>query len=316
MEGNNKSNNKSKKILIVIILMVLLISSTFIRYFSNSSSAVIATEVEKTLGLISSNNPIYSLLDVEISKKSVKRAIIEARRFEEEEKIRLQKINNKKEELLRKEEERKREEEKRMREEEILRNSKIAYLTFDDGPSLIVTPAILDILKSYDIKATFFVLGKMAAINPDILKRIHNDGHSIGHHSYSHNYNYIYKNIDNFLEEINKTDNLFKDIIGDEFETKLLRLPGGSFEKYKHKYVKAAEEAGYTNYDWNALNGDAESVQPTKDRLISRLKSTIKDRKEVIILMHDTDTKVTTVDTLPEIIEYLIGKGYIFRPLD
>ena len=70
-----------------------------------------------------------------------------------------------------------------------------------------------------------------------------------------------------------------------------------------------------TNYDWNALNGDAEVKNPTKNRLISRLKATVKGRKEVIILMHDTDVKKATVEALPEIIEYLIEQGYVFKPL-
>lgn len=304
-----KSKTNTIKIILFIILMLLIISGISILYFSNSSSAVVAVNVEETLDLIGDNNPLYIMVEEEVNKIQMEKAILEARKFEEEESRRIEEEINKKEELIKKAQEKK-------IEEEIAKNQKIAYLTFDDGPSDKVTSDILDILDEYEIKGTFFVLGKMAANNPDLLKRIYDEGHSIGHHSYSHNYNYIYSNTDNFLEEINRTEKVFKEIIGENFETNLLRLPGGSFEKYKHKYVVAASEAGFISYDWNALNGDAESLQPTKEQLINRLKSTIKDRKEVIILMHDSDTKRATVDALPEIIEYLKDKDYVFKPLE
>lgn len=89
-------------------------------------------------------------------------------------------------------------------------NNKIAYLSFDDGPSKTVTPQILKTLDKYGIKATFFVLGSMAEKNPSILKSIYSKGHSIGHHSYSHNYKYIYSSYNNFLGEINRTEKIFK----------------------------------------------------------------------------------------------------------
>ena len=65
-----------------------------------------------------------------------------------------------------------------------------------------MTPQILDILNEYNIKATFFVIGNLAEKNPDMIKRINEEGHAIGNHTYSHNYNYIYKNTTNFLNEL------------------------------------------------------------------------------------------------------------------
>ena len=107
-----------------------------------------------------------------------------------------------------------------------------------------------------------------------------------------------------------------KEVLGEDFETKLLRLPGGSFEKHKQKFLKAATDKGYKNYNWNALNGDAEGIDLPKNKLIDRLKATAKGKKEIIILMHDSDSKKTTVEALPEIIDYLIEEGYEFRVLD
>lgn len=195
-------------------------------------------------------------------------------------------------------------------------NVKVAYLTFDDGPSTTVTPQILDILNEYDIKATFFVLGKMAEKNPDILKRIQAEGHSIGNHTYSHNYKYIYKNMDNFLGELNKTDEVFKSILGEEFATSLLRFPGGSFEKYKQKYKIAAEKLDYRVYDWNALSGDSEAKNVSVDKQISRLKQTTRGQKKLLVLMHDTYGKETTAKALPSMIDYLIENGYTFDKLE
>ncbi len=193
--------------------------------------------------------------------------------------------------------------------------NKVAYLTFDDGPTKTITPKILKILDDYDIKATFFVLGSMAEKNPQILKSIKSKGHSIGHHSYSHNYKYIYSNVSNFLGEINKTSKTFKNILGKDFNTSLLRFPGGSFEAYKQASKKIVISKGYKVYDWNALNGDSEYKNVPVNKLISRLKTTVRGQKELIVLMHDSSGKETTVKALPTIIEYLKGKGYTFEVL-
>lgn len=195
-------------------------------------------------------------------------------------------------------------------------SGKIAYLTFDDGPSTTVTPEILDILNKYDIRATFFVLGTMAEQNPDILKRIQEEGHSIGNHTYSHKYDYLYRNMDNFLGELNKTDRILKGILGEDFKTRLLRFPGGSFENYKQKYKDKAESLGYRVYDWNALNGDSESSGRSVESLIGRLKETSRGQKELVVLMHDTYGKENTAKALPSIIDYLKAEGYGFGKLE
>jgi len=194
-------------------------------------------------------------------------------------------------------------------------NRKIAYLTFDDGPSTKVTPQILDVLDKYNVKATFFVIGNLAEQNPDLIKRINESGHAIGNHSYSHSYKHIYKNTTNFLNELKATENVLKNILGEDYETKVIRFPGGSFGQQKAVFRKAVVDNGYSYYDWNALNGDAEGKSFPKDRLVQRLKSTANGQKELVILMHDMGAKQTTVDALPEIIEYLQENGYEFEVL-
>ncbi|ERI92455.1 polysaccharide deacetylase [Clostridiales bacterium oral taxon 876 str. F0540] len=192
------------------------------------------------------------------------------------------------------------------------KGDKIAYLTFDDGPSYKVTPAVLDILKKENIKATFFVVGQTVKSNPELLKREKAEGHTIGNHTYSHNYKYLYSNTSNFLEDLKKNDSIIKSVIGD-YNDKLIRFPGGSFGK--QAYQKAAEEAGYTYIDWNCLSGDAESKKKSVEQLIQGVKSTARGQHQLTILMHDTAGKETTAEALPKIIEYLKGQGYKFEVL-
>jgi peptidoglycan-N-acetylglucosamine deacetylase len=192
---------------------------------------------------------------------------------------------------------------------------KTAYLTFDDGPSQEVTPKILDILDSNNVKATFFVIGYMVDRNKDLLLREWNDGQSIGNHSYSHSYKSLYSNQADFISDIDKCEAEIKSIIGSGYNNKLLRFPGGSFGSKLQPYRAEAVKDGYHYVDWNALNGDAESNNVSVDKLIQRLKETTNGKEHVVILMHDAASKETTVQALPQIIEYLKQQGYVFKTL-
>lgn len=191
------------------------------------------------------------------------------------------------------------------------KNIKTAYLTFDDGPSKEITPLILDILQKYNVKATFFVLGGMVQNNGPILSREFNEGHSVGNHTYSHQYNYIYASPERLLGEINKTDDLIKAVFPD-YKEKIFRFPGGSFDK-SQKFKDSVTNAGYKYVDWNCLNGDAEGINIPAEKLFYRFKNTLQHNNPVIILMHDSSTKSTTVQALPQIIEYLKAQGFEFR---
>lgn len=191
---------------------------------------------------------------------------------------------------------------------------KIAYLTFDDGPSTNVTPRILNTLDEYNIKATFFVTGANANSHNDLIKQIYEKGHVIANHSYSHNYNAIYSSTTALINEIQKTYDTIKKIIP-SYDTKIFRFPGGSYGK-DNSFKLAVEKENYVYFDWNALNGDAEGYLLNKDKLIERTKETVQKQLSVIILMHDASVKTTTADSLPEIIQYLIDNGYEFRTLE
>lgn len=193
--------------------------------------------------------------------------------------------------------------------------SKVAFLTFDDGPSKNITPLILDILDDYNIKATFFVLGNLCDKNGSVLKDIAVRGHAIGIHSYSHNTKELFKNKDNFINEVKMTEDVLKRNIGEKFETRLFRFPGGSFEDYKKQYMDILSDEDYVSVDWNVLTGDGEFLHPTPEMLLERLKATLMDKNNIIILMHDSATKQATAEVLPEAIEYLKSIGYEFAVL-
>ena len=93
-------------------------------------------------------------------------------------------------------------------------DTKVAYLTFDDGPTKNITPKILDILKEENVKATFFVVGKNVDSYPEIVKRAYDEGHFIANHGYDHNNKNLYKNDESFLNEIEKTDIAIGNVVG------------------------------------------------------------------------------------------------------
>ena len=109
---------------------------------------------------------------------------------------------------------------------------KIAYLTFDDGPSKTVTPLLLDLLKQENIKATFFVLGNRAKSNPDLIKREFEEGHYIANHGYTHKYSSIYTNSQTVLDEYNYTESCIQEALANpDYHSRVFRFPGGSVRR-------------------------------------------------------------------------------------
>ena len=197
---------------------------------------------------------------------------------------------------------------------------KVAYLTFDDGPTLTVTPKILDTLRRYNVKATFFQVGSLIEENPDMARRVYDEGHLLANHSYAHNYSKLYATEESFITEIEKTYQLIQNVSGNENYPKVFRFPGGGYNTgtwgaNKQKYKEVLASKGIRYCDWNALNGDAEGGTQTAAQLLERVKSTAK-KEDIVILMHDAAAKKTTAEALPDIIEYLISQGYAFKRLD
>ncbi|NMM63188.1 polysaccharide deacetylase [Clostridium sp. P21] len=191
---------------------------------------------------------------------------------------------------------------------------KVVYLTFDDGPSTNNTPKILNILKKYNIKATFFVIGQSAEQNKQLVKRELSEGHVIGNHTYTHDMHYVYSSTKAFISDLDKCDNVLKSIIGDKYCLKLIRFPGGSFGQRLEPFRKSVKQSGYHYVDWNDLTGDAEHNNVPVSSLLGKVK-TYANQEHLVILMHDASAKTTTVDALPQVIEYFKSKGYSFKTL-
>jgi len=196
-------------------------------------------------------------------------------------------------------------------------DEKIAYLTFDDGPSANITPQILQTLENENIKATFFVLGNRVEAYPELVKKEYEAGHYIANHSYSHDYSKVYSSAEALLDEFNHTEKAIQEAIENpEYHTHLFRFPGGSEggnnKEVKDKAKKILEENNIAYINWNALTNDAVGT-PTAESIINDLKSTVGDKKRVVVLMHDTSSKQLTADMLPDVIAYLKEQGFIFK---
>lgn len=193
---------------------------------------------------------------------------------------------------------------------------KIAYLTFDDGPSESVTPLILDVLKNNNIKATFFVLGSRVELSPELVKRAYEEGHYIANHGYSHVYKQIYASPESILAEYTQTNDAIRVAIGEpEYQSHLLRFPGGSrgsaYEDVIQQSIELLKTNGITYLDWNALTGDSEGKK-TKEAMLQRLQETVEGKNSVVILMHDASDKILTYEVLQDVINYLTEQGYRF----
>jgi peptidoglycan/xylan/chitin deacetylase (PgdA/CDA1 family) len=196
-------------------------------------------------------------------------------------------------------------------------SGKKVYLTFDDGPS-IYTDDILDILAEYHVKATFFVIGKEDKSSKDIYKRIVEEGHTLGMHSYSHVYKKIYNSIEDFDKDFTKLWKLLYDTTG--YKPSIFRFPGGSDNLVNKNgmedFIRYLNEGYVTYFDWNVVNGDATGVEYTKEQLIDNVLEGVAIKGTSIVLMHDSQTKETTVASLPELLDVLISEGAEILPID
>ena len=194
---------------------------------------------------------------------------------------------------------------------------KTVYLTFDDGPSER-TPEVLDILKKYGVKATFFVVGNTSKLAKECMKRIVSEGHTIAMHTYTHDFKKIYKSVESYLEDIDKVYNLIYETTG--VKPSIFRFAGGSkngFNKSNYKdIINEMYRRGFDYFDWNLSTGDAakKGLVPTSECVSNVLKYSSK-YNSAVVLMHDSKQKTTTVAALPKIIDGLKKQGFSFERL-
>jgi len=180
------------------------------------------------------------------------------------------------------------------------------YLTFDDGPSSN-TDDILDVLAQYDVKATFFVIRKEGRNFEKLYRRIVDEGHSIGMHSCTHEYSVVYADRESFLQDTKSLRDYIYLVTG--VESNIYRFPGGSSNRVSKVDVRTLardlHEEGIEYFDWNVSSQDSAGGLHTKEEIVQNSIRKIADYDEVIILFHDTNSKVSTVEALPDIIKYI-----------
>lgn len=178
------------------------------------------------------------------------------------------------------------------------------YLTFDDGPSSN-TNRILDILAEYDVKATFFVVGKEEEEYQALYNRIVDEGHTLAMHSYSHKYNEIYQSVESYSADLSKLQEFLYDTTG--VWCRYCRFPGGSSNTVSrvdmHELIDYLDDQDMSYFDWNISSGDAASSYIGPADIIRNCTVKLREYDEAIILMHDASNKNSTVEALPGLIE-------------
>ena len=173
----------------------------------------------------------------------------------------------------------------------------LVALTFDDGPSSVTTPTLLDILRDEDVPATFFMLGNMARSNPDLVKRVKDEGHEIASHTMYHQ-NLSRLSSDAIKADISEANSVFQDILGSI--PSLTRPPYGS----TNDTVRA--DINTPLILWSVDTLDWKNKDP--DTILSITMNQVRDGG--IILLHDIHP--TSVDAVPALITNLRSAGYEF----
>lgn len=174
------------------------------------------------------------------------------------------------------------------------------YLTFDDGPTPVVTPWVLEQLAEAGARGTFFCLGRNVDKHPEIYKMILSQGHSVGNHSYSHLKGFR-SSIKRYLDDIN--------LASDMIDSKLFRPPYGRIFPGQ---VKAVLE----HYDiimWDVLSIDYNSGL-SGERVLQNVTRNVKPGS--IIVFHDSDKAADNLYfALPRTLEFLKEEGYIMKSI-
>ncbi len=188
-------------------------------------------------------------------------------------------------------------------------NKKEIYITFDAGFENGNTEKILDALKKHDVKATFFLVGNYFETQPELVKRMAEEGHTIGNHTYSHPDMSKIGDIQSFQTELQKNEALYRDILGSEMP-KLYRPPQG---KFCEENLKMAQQLGYSTVFWSLAYVDwYTDDQPTPEQAFSKLLPRI--HPGAVVLLHSTSS--TNAEILDELLTKWEETGYSFGDLE
>jgi peptidoglycan/xylan/chitin deacetylase (PgdA/CDA1 family) len=190
------------------------------------------------------------------------------------------------------------------------------YLTFDSTPGAN-TDAIMDILDSYQVKATFFVAGDVPEEYYDTVRRIVNDGHSLGMHSFSNQYSTIYASTEAFADDLQQISDYLFEMTG--VRSDLYRFPGGSGNEISNvdmaEFVHILNLNDISFFDWNVSSGDAASDYSSED-VVNNVLEGISQYKTSVVLLHDAPDKSETVAALSTLIESLQEEDAQILPID
>lgn len=186
-------------------------------------------------------------------------------------------------------------------------DEKVVYLTFDCGYENGNTEKILDALKNHDAPATFFVVGHYLETEPEIVRRMVEEGHAVGNHTY-HHYDINTLDGDGFQKELEDVEVLFKEITGKELSP-YYRPPEG---KCGTTNLTQAKELGYATCLWSMAYVDwDQDNQPTRQSALDKLTARI--HPGAVILLHNTSS--TNGEILDELLTKWEEMGYTFAPL-
>ncbi|NNK87454.1 MAG: polysaccharide deacetylase family protein [Flavobacteriaceae bacterium] len=178
-------------------------------------------------------------------------------------------------------------------------DQKEVYLTFDDGPTPVITNWTLDLLGQYDAKATFFCVGNQVISNPAIFDRIINEGHAIGNHSNDHLKGWKVST-KLYLENIDRA--------AISIPSKLFRPPYGQITPAQ---VKALQKEGYDIIMWSLLSKDWDNSldgEVCTKNVISRVKP-----GDIVVFHDSVKAKKNLMFALPKVLDELKGRGYRFK---
>ena len=194
---------------------------------------------------------------------------------------------------------------------------KTIYLTFDDGPGPS-TEKLLDILKQYDVKATFFVVGNQG--RKELIRRAYEEGHSIGVHSYTHRFEEIYVDEAAFFADFLATEAVILEQTGQY--TPLFRFPGGSGNTVScgnrglmTRLTGIMEDMGYRYFDWNVNSLDANRMDLTSLDIFNVIRNRITANGDGFSIVLQHDTKSNSVFAVEDLIRWGLENGYTFLPL-
>ena len=187
-------------------------------------------------------------------------------------------------------------------------DEKVIYLTFDCGYENGNTPAILDALKKHDAPATFFVVGTYIESEPELVKRMTEEGHTVGNHTWHHPDMSQIADMESFRRELEDVETAYREATGQDM-VRFYRPPQG---KYSESNLKMAKECGYQTFFWSLAYVDwLEDDQPTADEAFEKLLGRI--HPGAIVLLHNTSA--TNASILDELLTEWEQMGYRIRPL-